>query len=48
MDTDVHSIFRQQGTEGLESIRGVGKMLAREIEGWLQSRDEVSSLQVEG
>jgi hypothetical protein len=45
MDTDVHSIFQQQGRKGLESIRGVGKTLAREIENWLQSRDEFSALQ---
>ncbi|MGB9301127.1 MAG: radical SAM protein [Anaerolineae bacterium] len=48
MDTDVHAMYQQQGRKGLESIRGVGKTLAREIEGWLQSRDEVSAREARG
>jgi DNA repair photolyase len=42
MDTDVHSVYQQQGRTGLESIKGVGKKLAGEMEGWLRSWDEVS------
>jgi hypothetical protein len=34
-------MYQQQGRKGLESIGGVGKMLARGIEGWLQSRAEI-------
>jgi len=46
MDADVHAIYEQQGSTGLESIKGVGKKLAREIEGWLRSTDEVSAGEV--
>jgi DNA polymerase/3'-5' exonuclease PolX len=43
MDTDVHAIYQQQGRKALENVTGVGKKLAREIEGWLQSRAEFSA-----
>jgi len=43
LDADVHAIYQQQGSTGLESIKGVGKKLASEIEGWLQLRGEVSA-----
>ncbi len=36
MEEDIDSIYRREGVRGLQSIKGVGKSLAREIEGWLQ------------
>ena len=39
MEEDVGAIYRQQGRKGLESIKGVGKRLSREIEDWLQSAE---------
>jgi len=37
MEEDMESIYRLEGAKGLRSIKGVGKSLAREIEGWLQA-----------
>jgi DNA repair photolyase len=39
MEEDVGAIYREQGRKGLESIKGVGKRLSREIEDWLQSAE---------
>ena len=35
MEENIESIHRQQGRKGLLSIKGIGKTLVREIEGWL-------------
>jgi len=42
MEQDVESIYLQEGRPGLKGIKGVGKSLAREIEGWLQTRPMLS------
>lgn len=36
MADDIESIYRQGDRTGLESIKGVGKSLSKEIAGWLQ------------
>lgn len=48
MEEDVAELYRREGRKGLQSIKGIGKKLAAEIEGWLRSaaedsREEVSS-----
>jgi DNA repair photolyase len=37
MEEDVEQLYRRRGRKGLQSIKGVGKKLAGEIEGWLQA-----------
>jgi len=37
MEENIESIYRQGGVNGLQSIKGVGKSLAREIVAWLQA-----------
>jgi DNA repair photolyase len=37
MEQNVVSIHRAEGAEGLQGIKGIGKSLAREIEGWLEA-----------
>jgi DNA repair photolyase len=37
MEEDVAELYRQEGRKGLQSIKGIGKKLAGEIEGWLRS-----------
>lgn len=37
IEENIESIYRREGTKGLQGIKGVGKSLATEIEGWLQS-----------
>jgi DNA repair photolyase len=37
MEGDIESVYRREGAKGLRSIKGVGKSLAREMEGWLQA-----------
>ena len=36
MGDDIESIYRRTGRKGLQSVKGVGKSLSTEIEGWLQ------------
>ena len=36
MGDDIESIYRRTGRKGLQSVKGVGKTLSTEIEGWLQ------------
>jgi hypothetical protein len=35
MEEDVEGLYRRRGRKGLQSIKGIGKKLAAEIEGWL-------------
>jgi DNA repair photolyase len=37
MEEDVAELYRRDGRKGLQSIKGIGKKLAGEIEGWLRS-----------
>jgi DNA repair photolyase len=37
LEDDVQDLYRRQGRKGLQSIKGIGKTLALEIEGWLRS-----------
>lgn len=37
MGEDVGAVYREQGTKGLEGIKGIGRKLAGEIESWLQA-----------
>jgi DNA repair photolyase len=48
MEEDVTELYGREGRKGLQSIKGIGKKLAGEIEGWLRSpladsREEVPS-----
>ncbi len=47
MEEDVGDLYRQQGRKGLESIKGIGKGLSREIEGWLQSAEGTANDRLE-
>jgi DNA repair photolyase len=38
MEENVASIYHKDGVKGLQSIKGVGKSLSKEIEGWLLAR----------
>lgn len=37
MEENIESLYRRGGAKGLQGIKGVGRSLAGEIEGWLQS-----------
>jgi DNA repair photolyase len=37
MEEDVEELYRRGGRKGLQSIKGIGKKLAGEIEGWLRA-----------
>jgi hypothetical protein len=39
MEEDVAELYGREGRKGLQSIKGIGKKLAGEIEGWLRSAE---------
>jgi DNA repair photolyase len=48
MEEDVSELYGREGRKGLQSLKGIGKKLAGEIEGWLRSaeadsREEIPS-----